>query len=82
MTIKTLEHIHNVLLEKERNANLTYQNARKLQYEYEDNEEIKAEFPEVYARLIREQKEAADHFYQVHSQAQNALIEFEAVDWR
>ena len=82
MTIKTLEFIHNILLEKESHANLTYQNARKLQYDFEDNEEMKEELPEVYARLVREQKEAADNFYRIHTQAQNALIEFESVDWR
>lgn len=82
MTIKTLEFIHNILLEKESHANLAYQNARKLQYDFEDNEEMKEELPEVYARLVREQKEAADNFYRIHTQAQNALIEFESVDWR
>lgn len=82
MTIKTLEYIHHVLIEKESHANLSYQNARKLQYEFEDNEEMKAELPEVYARLVREQKEAADNFYKIHTQAESALIEFESFDWR
>ena len=38
MTIKTLEYIHALLIEKEQQANEVYKNSRKLQHEYEESE--------------------------------------------
>lgn len=73
MTIKTLTYIHTLLLQNELRTNETYQGARRLQHEYEDNNA-----PE---ELIKSQTEAADSFMKIHSNALDALLEFERKEW-
>ena len=59
MTIKTLEYIHALLIEKEQQANEVYKNSRKLQHEYEESETASKD-------LIKRQTEAADGYMHEH----------------
>lgn len=70
MTIKTLEYIHSLLIEKEQQTNETYKNSRKLLYEYEESETASKE-------LIERQTEAAYEFMHEHLAALAALEDFE-----
>ena len=74
MTIKTLEHIHNLLLAEEQRTKEIYNAARKLQHEYEDSESAGKE-------LVKSQTAAADEFMMAHLAAAGALAEFESREW-
>lgn len=71
MTIKTLEYIHNLLIEEERKTKEVYKNSRKLQHEYEESETASKD-------LIKSQTEAADGYMEEHLAAVHALGEFES----
>ena len=72
MTIKTLEHIHKLLIRNEDNSLFLYKEARQSQYKSEESGIPDAE----------QKKKTADTLYQVHSEAFDALQEFENQDWR
>ena len=74
MTIKTLEFIHALLIEKEQQTNEVYRNARKLQHEYERSETA----PE---GLIKRQTDAADKYMHEHMVALDVLTDFEGRQW-
>lgn len=74
MTIKTLEYIHALLIEKEQQTKEVYENARKLQHEYEESSTASKV-------LINRQTEAADEFMREHSAAVDALLDFERREW-
>ena len=74
MTIKTLEYIHELLIEKEQQTNEVYKNSRKLQHEYEESETASND-------LIKRQTEAADGCMREHIAALNALEDFEGQEW-
>lgn len=74
MTIKTLEYIHALLIEKEQQANEVYKKSRKLQHEYEESETASKD-------LIKRQTEAADGYMHEHIAAANALEDFESQEW-
>lgn len=76
MTIKTLKYIHELLLENEAEAKFVYKNARKLQHEYEESESENAE------ELAKSQATWADDCMKAHTEALNALNDFESQDWR
>jgi len=73
MTIKTLEYIHALLIEDERKRKEAYDNSRRLQHEYEENDADK--------KLIKRQTEDADEFMRKHITALNALEDFEGQEW-
>lgn len=74
MTIKTLEYIHALLIEKEQQAKEVYKNSRKLQHEYEESITASKD-------LIKRQTEAADKYMREHLAAVNALEGFESQEW-
>ena len=74
MTIKTLEYIHALLLEDERERKEVCDNSRRLQHEYEESETASKD-------LIKRQTEAADEFMREHIAALNALADFEGQEW-
>lgn len=74
MTIKTLEYIHALLVEKEHQANEIYNNARKLQHEYEESETASED-------LVKRQTNAANEFMREHLAAVDALKAFENQEW-
>jgi len=74
MTIKTLEYIHALLLEDERERKEVCDNSRRLQHEYEESETASKD-------LIKRQTEAADEFMREHIAALNALEDFEGQEW-
>ena len=73
MTIKTLEHIHKLLIEEERKTREVYKGSRRLQHEYEENGAPKD--------LIKRQEKAADEYMHEHSAAADALNDFESHKW-
>lgn len=73
MKIKTLEYIHNLLIEEERKTNEVYKAARDLQHQYEDRDASRD--------LIKSQTAAADEYMQIHSAAWHALDDFESQEW-
>lgn len=75
MTIKTLEYIHALLVDHEAATHMDYKAARKLQHEYEESETADE-------ALVEEQKAAADLYMRAHSEAVNALRDFEQQKWR
>lgn len=74
MTIKTLEYIHALLIEKEQQTNEVYKNSRKLQREYEESETAPED-------LVDRQALAADGYMREHLAAANALEDFENQEW-
>lgn len=74
MNIKTLEYIHALLIEKERQTKEDYRNARELQYEYEESETASES-------LIESQTKAADEYRGVYHAAADALEDFESQEW-
>lgn len=74
MTIKTLEYIHALLIEKEQQTNETYKNSRKFQHEYEESLTASKD-------LVKRQTEAADGYMYEHLAAVDALAEFEGQEW-
>ena len=74
MTIKTLEYIHRLLLDAEKMTEREYREARKMQYEFEELEPAEPD-------LVGNQKAAADLFMKEHSDALNALNDFESQEW-
>lgn len=74
MTITTLEYIHALLIEKEREAKEDREGSRKLQHEYEQSETASED-------LIKRQTEAADLYMHVHMEALDALMDFEGKQW-
>lgn len=74
MNITTLKYIHQLLVDEEKRTNEIYKNARKVQYTFEENEE-----PDI--DLIKSQTEAADEYMKEHSNALNALQDFEQQEW-
>lgn len=74
MTINTLEYIHRLLKDEEARTREDYRCARQLQHEYEENDSVgKAD--------VRRQEEAADELMRKHSDASNALADFESHEW-
>lgn len=73
MNIKTLEYIHNLLIEEKRKAYEVYENARHLEYEYAEREADED--------LIKQQREAADGYRDAYLVAEYALDDFERCDW-
>lgn len=76
MNIKTLEYIHQLLIDNAKEAKFVYENARKLQHEYEESESENAE------ELAKSQESWADDCMKAHSEALKALNDFESQDWR
>jgi dynactin complex subunit len=74
MTIKTMEYIHKLLIEKEQHTSFEYSKARALEHHYEEAEEPDKE-------LIKTQKEAADELAVIHVEALYALDDFESHEW-
>lgn len=74
MTIKTLEVIHQLLIDNAHQIGVDYHNARALQHEYEDSE-----CPN--KGLIESQTAAADELMHEHIKAVNALEDFETHEW-
>ena len=72
MTIKTLEHIHRILIRNESESLSLLQFARNRQYEAEDSGSPDAESA----------KKNADALFEIHSEAFDALQDFESQDWR
>ena len=72
MTIKTLEHIHRILIRNESESLFLLQDARKRQYAAED-----AGSPDAQSA-----KKNADALFEIHSEAFDALQDFESQDWR
>lgn len=70
MTIKTLEYIHSLLVEKEQQTNKTYKNSCKLQHEYEESETAPKD-------LIERQTEAVNKYLHEYLTALSALEDFE-----
>lgn len=74
MTIKTLEYIHALLIEKERQTKEVYENSRKLQHEYEESETAPKD-------LVDRQALAAGGYMREHLAVANALEDFENQEW-
>lgn len=75
MKIKTLESIHQLLIEKEQQRRHEYSKAIKLGHRYEEAEEPDKE-------LIKSQMKAVKKFMAIHLEAVNALDDFETHEWR
>lgn len=73
MNIKTLEHIHKLLLEDVNSKAQVYKAARDLQHRYEENDNMD---------LVKAQRAHADEFMKLHFVAADALEDFEQHDWR
>ena len=74
MTIKTLEYIHRLLAVEEARCAELYNEARKLQHEYEESETAGPE-------RVKSQTAAADEYMRAHLAAVDALNEFESQEW-
>lgn len=72
MTFQTLQYIHKPLVNEEQMSLSALKDARKEQYAAED-----AQSPDA-----AQKRETADLFYKLHSEAQDALQDFENQDWR
>ncbi len=74
MKISTLEWIHELLKEAEQKSKEDYNNARKLQHEYEESETADND-------LVKAQQDAADELMRIHLEVINALNDFEDHEW-
>ena len=74
MTIKTLEYIHNLLIKREAATCAEYDAALKLHREYENSETADE-------TLVKNQADAACSCMKAHSEARDALKDFESVEW-
>lgn len=72
MTIKTLEYIHQLLMEKEAETGKIYKNVLKLQHENEELEE---------GKKMDSLKEFVVECMKIHAKAASALEEFESQEW-
>lgn len=72
MAFQTLQYIHKLLVNEEQMSLSALKDARKEQYAAED-----AQSPDA-----AQKRETADLFYKLHSEAQDALQDFENQDWR
>ena len=72
MTIKTLEYIHRIMIREEEKLLTVYKYARDQQYAAEAAE----------SQDVEQKKQEADSFWKLHSEALDALQEFENQDWR
>ena len=79
MTIKTLEYIHNLLIEREAAARAKCNAARK-QLNDDDSKELETGVP-INGALAKEHKDAACSCTRAHSEALDALKDFESVEW-
>lgn len=79
MTIKTLEYIHNLLIEREAAARAEYGAARK-QLSDDDSKELETGAP-INVALAKEHKDTACSCMRAHSEALDALKDFESVEW-
>lgn len=73
MKIKTLEYIHNLLVEKERKTDEVYREAKRLQLEYEVAGKDK--------ELIDHQARVAKGYMEEHIAALKALEDLEGHNW-